>query len=164
MAKMTVKAGEEWALKLGKLGERSGAIAKQAIFPAADLVIERIKANLQALPEDEFRFLRGGDVFTGVPAELKSELYAAFGLTPMQKDRDGVWNTKVGVDGYSQQKTRKYKSGVPLPMLARSIERGTSVRKATPFVKPAVQKSKKEAIAKMQQVIDEETEKIMKGK
>ncbi len=166
MAKMTYKAGEEWALKLERLGDRSGAVAKQAIYPAAGLLADRIKANIRALPEDTYRYLRDGDIFTGVPPEEKEELAEAYGISTIEKDENGDWNAKIGVkgSGYGQRKTKKYPKGIPLLMLARSIERGSSVRKATPFAKPAVQKTKKEAIAMMQKVIDEETEKIMKGK
>lgn len=166
MAKMTFKAGDEWALKLDQLGERSGAIAKKAIYPAAGLLADRIKANIQALPEDTYRYLRDGDIFTGVPPEEKEELIEAYGISSIEQDKDGTWNAKVGVSGagYGKRKTKKYPKGIPLTMLARPIERGSSVRKATPFVKPAIRAVKKEAIAMMQQVIDDEAEKIMKGK
>ncbi len=166
MAKMTFKAGDEWALKLDQLGERSGDIAKKAIYPAAGLLADRIKANIQALPEEEFHYLQDGDEFTGVPRTHKQALLDGFGISPISKDRNYNWNTRVGFDGYASDttKSKKYPRGLPVVMLAGSIERGSSVRKATPFIKPAIQAVKKEAIAKMQQVIDEEAEKIMKGK
>ena len=166
MAKMTYKAGDEWALKLSQLGERAGAVAKKAIYPAAGLLADRIKANIQALPEEGFHFLQDGETFAGVPQTHKKALLDGLGISPIDMDRDMDWSAKVGFDGYASDTTKsdKYPNGLPLPMLARSIERGSSVRKATPFVKPAVKAAKKEAIEAMQQVIDEETEKIMKGK
>lgn len=166
MAKMTFKAGDEWALKLGKLGDQADAVAKKAIYPAAGLLADRIKANIQALPEETFHHLQDGEKFNGVPQTHKKALLEGLGISPIDKDRNFDWNARIGFDGYAGDKTESetYPSGLPVMMLAASIERGTSVRKATPFVKPAVQKTKKEAIAKMQQVIDEETEKIMKGK
>lgn len=166
MAKMTYKAGDEWALKLSQLGERAGAVAKKAIYPAAGLLADRIKANIQALPEEGFRFLQDGEKFKGVPSTHVWSLLKGLGISSIKRDKDMNWYARVGFSGYASPatKSKKYPKGLRVVMLAASIERGSSVRKAHPFVKPAVKTAEKEAISLMQQVIDEETEKIMKGK
>ena len=67
MARMTFKAGEEYAIKLSKLATGQEEIAKKAIYAAAGIVADRIKANLNSLPEEKFRYLRDGEKFVGVP-------------------------------------------------------------------------------------------------
>lgn len=163
MAKMTIKAGEEWALKLGKVGDASREICNKAVKAAAGILADEIRANINALPEDSYRHLRDGDMFTGLPPSQKEDLLDSLGVTPVLQDRAGWINAKVGFDGYGKYKTKKYPKGIPNPMLAASVERGSSVREATPFVKPAIKSKKKECENEMQKIIDEEIEKVMKG-
>lgn len=160
---MTFKAGEEYAIKLSKLANQED-VAKKAIYGAAEIVADKIKANLNALPEEKFRYLRDGEKFVGVPERQKKDLIDSFGITPITKDNEGNWNTKIGFDGYGSIPTKKYPNGLPNQLLARAIESGSSVRQKKPFVRPAVNATKKKAQTEMEKIIDEETEKIMGGK
>lgn len=164
MARMTFKAGEEYAIKLSKLATKQEEIAKKAIYAAAGIVADRIKANLNALPEEKFRYLRDGEKFVGVPERQKKDLIDSFGITPITTDSKGNWNAKIGFDGYGSIPTKKYPNGLPNQLLARAIESGSSVRRKKPFVRPAVNATKKQAQAKMAEIIDKEIEKIMGGK
>ena len=47
-------------------------------------------------------------------------------------------------------------------LVARGIESGTSWKQKCPFVRPAINRSRKRAEAKMAQVIDDEIAKVMK--
>lgn len=162
MARFAFKAGDEWALKLSRLAAGSDEIAKKAIYAAADIVADKIKSNLEALPEDKFRHLPNGEKFNGLPQSQKDDLAESFGITPITMDSQGNHNTKIGFDGYGSAPTKAYPQGVPNQLLARAVESGSSVRDATPFVRPAVKVTKKPAQAEMGRVVDEETEKIMK--
>ena len=135
MARMTFKAGDEYAIKLSKLAAGSDAIAKKAIYQGAKIVADKIKANI---PKD-----------TGDLAE-------SFGITKIDVDSDGDWNAKLGFDGYDRD-------GVPNQLKARAIESGTSKLPKKPFVRPAVSATKKQAQDAMGRVIEEETKKIMGG-
>lgn len=163
MARMTVKLGEEYCLRLSALAAGSETIAKKALFEAADVVADKIRANIERLPEENFRYLHGDDMFNGVPPTQKQDLLDSFGITPMQVDAFGMLSVKIGFDGYGRFPTKTYPKGLPNQLLARSIESGSSWRKKHPFVRPAVTATKKEALAVMERVVDEETEKIMKG-
>ena len=164
MARMTFKAGDEYAIKLSKLATGQEEIAKKAIYGAAKIVADKIKSNLEALPEDRFRFLRDGEKFVGVPKRQKKDLIDSFGITPITTDNRGNWNAKIGFDGYGSIPTKEYPNGLPNQLLARAIESGSSVRQKKPFVRPAVNATKKQAQAKMAEIIDKEIEKIMGGK
>lgn len=163
MAKMTFKAGDDYALKLSRLYTQSSAVAQKALYAAAAIVTDEVRKNLEALPEDKFRRLQDGEMFTGVPKLQKKDLLDSLGVTPIDTDKKGNWNVKIGFDGYGSMPTKKYTKGVPNPMLARAIESGSSVRKKTPFVRPAVKATKAAAVEAMNRVIDAETKKIMGG-
>jgi len=129
----------------------------------AQPVADEIRKSIEALPEDKFRRLKKGEVFIGVPRQQKQDLLDSLGITPPDIDFDGNTNTKIGFDGYGKIPTKKYPKGVPNQLLARAIESGSSVRKKTPFIRKAVNKSKKLAEAEMQKKLDEKIKIIMKG-
>ena len=72
----------------------------------------------------------------------------------MQND-NGFLNVKIGFDGYNNVRTRTYPKGQPNALIARATESGSSVRKKTPFIRPAVNASKKQAIDSCKVVVDE---------
>lgn len=162
MASFEFKIGEEYAVKLSRYAAKSDEIAKKAIYTGAGMVADEIRKNIEALPEDEFRHLNTGETFKGIPKEQKIDILHGLGVTPIDVDRDGNHNAKIGFDGYGSMKTKKYPKGVPNALIARATESGSSVRNKTPFVRPAIKTIKKNAINAMEQVVDEETKKIMK--
>lgn len=139
MAKFTAKAGEEWAAKLSALGQQSGEVAKKALYEGAKVMADEIKSGIRSLPQD-----------TGV---TKRGLEAGFGVTPM-RSTGGVYEVKLGFQGYNER-------GVANQLMARIMESGTSKVQKHPFVRPAVQKTKKAAQQAMQDKIDEECRRIM---
>lgn len=160
MARMTFKAGEDFALRMSKYGTRSDEIAKKAIYEGASIIADKIKDNLEGLPVEMFRKLTDGDMFSGIPESQKEDLAASFGVTPIKKDFDGNWTAKIGFDGYGRRPTKKYPQGLPNQLLARAIESGSSVRKKVPFVRPAVNATKRAVIKRMNQVINNEIAKL----
>ena len=170
MARMTFKAGDDYALRLSRLGAKTDEIAKKAIREGAAVVTEKIRKNLSALREDveptlkdkSYHYLKPGEKFSGIPEYQKKDLLSSLGITPVQLDKNGNYNAKIGFDGYGSQPTHKYPKGLPNQLAARATESGSSIRPKQPFVRPAVNSTKKEAVETMQRVIDEEIEKEMK--
>ena len=132
-ARMSFMAGEEFALALSHLATGSEEIAKKAIYEGANVIADKIKSNLQGVLSDE----------------ATGELVASFGVTPIAKDADGNFNAKIGFDGYDSK-------GVANQLKARVIESGTSKKQKHPFVRPAVNATKKQAVARMGEIIKEE--------
>ena len=162
MARCTIKAGDDYALHLSKLLTGYEETAKKAIYAGAEIVADAIKENLDALPDEEFRRLKDGEKFDGVPPIQKKDLVESFGITPIERDKAGDWNAKVGFDGYGSTPTKAYPKGVPNQLIARAIESGSSVRQKHPFVAPAVRATRKAAQQAMGKVIDEEFERQMR--
>ena len=158
---MEIRGFDELELQLSKLADPE--LAKDVVMAGAQPVADEIRKNIETLPEDKFRYLNKGEVFTGVPKQQKQDLLDSLGITPPDIDFNGNTNTKIGFDGYGKIPTKKYPKGVPNQLLARAVESGSSVRKKTPFIRKAVNKSKKLAEAEMQKKLDEKIEIIMKG-
>lgn len=137
MARIAFKAGDDYALKLSKLATNSEEIAKKAIFEGAKIVADQIRDNLEGV----------------LSPEATGDLIASFGVTPIEKDKDGNWNAKIGFDGYDRD-------GVPNQLKARVLESGSSKQKKRPYIRPAVTKTRKKVLKKMEEVIDKEIKKL----
>ena len=90
----------------------------------------------------------------------KRGLIDGFGISGLQND-NGFHNVKLGFDGYNATKTEDYPNGQPNQLVARGVESGTSWKQKKPFIRPAINASRKEAEKKMAEVIDEEIQKLM---
>lgn len=141
MAKMTIKGTDQLELQLSKLGNMSTKIAKDVVMAGAQPVADEIRRGLQ-------KNLQGSKYSTG-------DLEKSLGITPPGVDSQGNVNTKVGFDGYDRD-------GVPNQLKARVMESGSSKIKKRPFIRPAVNRSKKKALEEMQKKYDKEIEIIMK--
>lgn len=136
MAKISFPGLKEYELRLSRLGSKTKEIAGKAVYAGAGIVANEIKKGIAGLPAR-----------TGV---TKQGLEEGFGISPLQNE-DGYLNVKAGFDGYN-------KNGVPNVLMARVFENGTSRIPKRPFVRPAVNRAKKPAEAKMAEVIDAEIE------
>lgn len=162
--KITVLGAEEYALKLAKLGGASKGIAKKAVYQAADVVADAVKANLQAMPVVDNNY----NIYAyqqhkkaRMSAAQRDGLIESFGISKM-KDEGGYINVKLGFDGYNSIQTQKYPQGQPNVLIARIYENGGSTAEKQPFIKPALNKTRKAAQQKMAEIIDSEMSKLMR--
>ncbi|MFA6663752.1 MAG: hypothetical protein WCS21_05515 [Lachnospiraceae bacterium] len=86
-------------------------------------------------------------------------LLKGMGISKIDVSPDGDVSAAIGFDGYNEYKTKEYPKGHPNLMVARSINKGTSFRKADKFVNRAVKNSKEKAQKAMADVIDQAVEK-----
>lgn len=135
MAKIEFKGIEAYAAQLAALGARAAGVCRYAIYDAAGFVAGEIK---KAAPED-----------TG-------DLRDSVALTHMQ-DQDGFIYTRVVFQGYDRK-------GVPNALKARAIEKGTSRMPARPFVRPTVNRVRKQAESAISFALDEKIYSIMNEK
>lgn len=133
MAKMTVAGFDDYSKKLEKLGSSMPEVAKRAVKagvnPLADEVRRQLENNLQ-----------GSEYSTG-------DLLNSLGVTPVDVDKNGVYNAKVGFHGYDRK-------GVPNALKARAMESGTSRQQKRPFLRPAVKRAKQKVLDEMGKSLD----------
>ena len=161
MAKITFPGLSDYELMISKLSKDVDDIAGKAIYAGAGIVADAIKENIKALPIVRGYGTEKDPLPGGVTAPQKAGLIDGMGISPMQDD-GGYLNVKIGFDGYNATKTDKYPQGQPNQLVARGVESGTSWKKKSPFIRPAINASKQRAEDEMARILDEEIEKVMK--
>ena len=161
MARFQFNGMKEYAEYLQRIGANTREICGAGVYAMAEVVTDKIRANLDALPTvDEAEAVASyrGKKKANLTSSQKKGLQKGLGVSPMEND-NGYWNVKVGFDGYNKVKTKKYPNGQPNVMIARATESGSSVREKMPFVRTAVTAATKPAIQAGQAAIDEEIKK-----
>lgn len=159
MAKITFPGLRDYELMLSKLESVSDDMIGRAVYEGAGIVADAIKANIEALPIVTGYGTSENPLPGGVTAVQKAGLREGFGISKLQDD-SGYLNVKLGFDGYNRTKTEKYPGGQPNQLVARGVESGTSWKQKKSFIRPAVNKTRKQAEQKMKDVLDEEISKI----
>lgn len=162
--KIQLKGFDELEAKLEALGEKSDEIVKKSLYAGAGVIADSVKKNIESLPTEESRRLKDGDKLNVCTTEQRDAMASRFGVSPMEDKGDSV-DVLIGFDdaGYVGKPTRKLPHGLPVKLLVRSIESGSSVRQKHPFFRIAVNNSKKAAVEKEKSTASEEIQKIMKG-
>lgn len=167
MAKIVMKGLTEYLKKLEELDVSRTAVLKMAVYEGADEVADAVRDAIKALPEIESGEAVGNwrqhIPVDGITREQKEGLLEGLYVARMTDDLDEVYTT-IGFDGYNRVKTQKYPNGQPNSMIARAVESGSSARRKTPFVRPAVNRVKARAIQRMADKLDETLNQIMEGK
>lgn len=133
----------------------------EAVYDMAKVVADKVRANIEALPavSNEANIATYREGYSRLSEPEKQGLLDGFGVSPMQDD-SGYCNVKLGFDGYSSIKTKKYPQGQPNALIARVTESGSSYREKTPFIRPAVNAARKPAEKAGKAKIDEKIKSI----
>ena len=147
MSRLEMQALDEYVSLLKDLEKEKVVDAIHiSIYEGAALTADAIK--------DEIKNMNVSDnLMEGITQSEKDDLINGFGISKMQNN-GGDTNVKIGFDGYGH-KTRKYKKGVPVALTARAIISGTSFRRKNDFVRKAVNRIRKKAVQRMDDVINE---------
>ena len=150
---------EKYEKKLSQLGDKARPMIEKAVKEGANPVADAVRAGINSIPIDD-GYRKKGEIRSGLRSVQRAGLSASLGVAPIRND-SGFTNVKVGFDGYNNMHTKQYPGGQPNAMIARSIESGTSIMQAHPFVAPAVSKTRKQAEKIMEQSIDKSINSIM---
>ena len=157
MAKWIVGKGlDNYIAYLQSINAVTDEAIGEAVYEMAKVVADSVRASIQALPtvSNEANIATYKKGYSRLSDKEKQGLLDGFGVSPMQDD-GGYINVKLGFDGYNSVKTKKYPKGQPNALIARVTESGSSYREKTPFIRPAVNASKKQAEQAGQMKIDE---------
>jgi len=140
MAKLNVKGLTDFSIQLAELQRGSPQVMSAAVYAGSGKMVEAVKTEIQALPTQE-GYMRPGDLRDTVTKREKEELLSHVGISAITLE-NGVCSAAIGFDGYTKTATKKYPGGVPVPLIARSVESGSSVRVKHPFMRSAANKNK----------------------
>lgn len=158
---------EELEAQFAAVGEAARPAAEKAIYKGAGIIADAVRKNINSLPKDSF----GHNKFqTGVSDAQKKALLGGLGITPIG-DVNSIINARVGFDGYMSDfvsddaiRTKKYLKGLPVPMLANTVESGSEWRAKHGFTRKAVTANKAKALQAMSDEFDKEIKKVTGGK
>ena len=143
---------------LAKIGEKAEPVAKKALYEGAGIVADEIQKNANHIPTAPFKFVRSG---TRLPSPEEKEIVvnAGVGIAKFNGSGSEV-NTSVGykASGYAELKGKLK----PVPLIAASINSGTSFMKKQPFFRKAANSGGKKATEAMKGVVETEFEAITK--
>lgn len=162
MATLRFEGVDEYIAELNKLGGATEEIVGKTIYHGAKVVADAIKANIRALPVTQGVYGDDNHKLNGITAAQKTGLINGFGISPMRKTGTQS-DVKIGFDGYNRTFTKRFPTGQPNVMVARSIEGGTSFRQKHPFVAPAVRATKGQAEQIMKETLEKEIRNITGG-
>ena len=162
MARIRFSKLDDYVLKLSSIKDNTREIAGKAIYAGAEVVANQVKSNLSTLntTDDSLALVAySKKTPTYLTVRAKVGLIKSFGVTPMLLDSDGYYNVKLGFDGYNDVITKKHPKGQPNRLIARSCESGSSAMIKQPFMRSAVNTSRKNAETKMAEILDKEIKK-----
>ena len=153
MPKINVEIGfnglDALVKQLETLSDESEDMCKRAIYEGGSIVGNEMKRLIKGIPTVKDYIQGKADrQIVGATRDQIDGLIESMGLAPIQYYGRGL-NTKIGFDGYNDVKTKKYPNGQPNMMIARSINAGTSFRRAYPFVERCGKNAKLPAEAAM---------------
>ena len=156
MAKWIVGKGlDNYIAYLQSINAVTDEMIGEAVYDMAKVVADRVRANIEALPavSNEANIATYREGYSRLSEPEKQGLMDGFGVSPLQDD-SGYRNVKLGFDGYNSVKTKKYPQGQPNVLIARVTESGSPYRQKTPFIRTAVNASRKEALEKGREAVD----------
>lgn len=141
MPKIAMKGADDAIAMLEGLGAAGENILRAGLFKGMETAANALRAAVQALPEEAFHPLpgasNGGEPLNVLTPDDKKALLGGIGISKFKRDGDGC-HSGVSFDGYSPHASKRFPNGIPLVVIARSIESGASTRKKHPFVRPVV--------------------------
>ena len=134
---MEVSGMDQLMIELTKMEEKGRDVAAQALYEGAAVVADSISTAVRGIATEEFRYTKFGTRLPS-PEEKQIVMNARKGVAKFKKTKDGV-NTSVGMKnaGYATLAGKQK----PIPLIANSINSGTSFMKPQPFFRQAVETS-----------------------
>lgn len=164
MATFRFQGLEEYERQLSKLAESGTirAVCGATIFAGADIFADEIRKGINEIPVvGQWEIGTPDNPVEGITKAQKEGLLDSFGITPMDQE-NGMYNVKLGFDGYNSVKTVAYPQGQPNSLIARAVNSGTSFRKKIPFINKAIKAAKAPAEKAMAETFDKKLQEAMK--
>ena len=157
MAVMKIMGVSEYMKALQNMERSAEGALKKAVYEGAKVVVEAAANGVNLIPvvSGKAGFGTPEKPVQGIHRKQKQGLEESLGISKIRNEQ-GFVNAKIGFSGYNDFTTDKYPQGQPNVLIARAVESGTTFRKKFPFMRPAVNRSKTQAIYSMDKQIAED--------
>lgn len=150
---------EEIEKKLDKLGAKASAVVSEALYEGAAIMADELTKSVSEIKTAPFRGkAKPGETRLPSPEEKYIVEHASKGVAKFTKDSDSV-QTSIGYSnsGYAVLNGRT----VPVPVIANSINSGTSFMEKQPFIRKAQNASKEKATGKIKEIIEQKMDELI---
>ena len=156
MAKFDASGTDEMIRLLNGLGKETEKVCSMALYKGMQVAADALAEAIEALPTERFHPMPGSrngkEPLNVLTEDDKADMLAGIGIAKFEHTGNGV-SSAASIEGYSRHKSTRFPNGIPLPMIARSIESGSSARKKHPFIRksfrakePQIQQAMEEAV------------------
>lgn len=130
--------------QMGKVPENAAKVASMALYEGAGVMADAVSKAVKGIATEPFKYATGGKKRKPSPEEKAILMNARKGITKFRRTGEGV-NTSVGMQnsGYAQLNGKTK----PIPLIANSINSGTSFMQKQPFLRRAFSQAKGPATA-----------------
>lgn len=129
--------------KMQKLPQKAAKIAAEALYEGAGVVADAVTKETKGIKTKPFIKATGGYKRKASPEEKEILVNANHGISKFRYDGNSI-NTSIGFQnsGYAELGGKT----VPVPLIANSINSGTSFMEKQPFLRKAFSQSKSKAL------------------
>lgn len=160
MSKIEVTGMEEYLSLLDLTDRKLARTCGRSIYVGARIAAQECKHRLENLVTDDRYFTRFTERRNGPTKRQKEALIESMGIASM-RHRGGVFDVKLGFDGYNDVKSTVSKKGFqPNALIARSVNKGTSFMKPQPFMDQTIAVKKSEIEKAIAEQFFKELEKL----
>jgi len=128
------EGADELLRKMDKLPEKAAKIAAEALYEGAGVMADAVSQAVHGIATEDFRYAAGGRKRMPSPEEKAILEGAKHGVAKFRNDGTKI-QTSIGFDnsGYADLKGKTK----PIPLIANSINHGTSFMQKQPFLRKA---------------------------
>lgn len=159
MAKITSVGFDDLIEQFNAVANHSGAIASKALYAGAGLMADKIRSSADNLVTEPSRKHKTRELLSYEKEAIMS------GLTvekfTQDKARDYT-KTAVTFHGRTNHRTARYPDGVPTILIARSINAGTTFRRANRWFLNTLNRNRKDAETLMVNTAEQELKQYIK--
>lgn len=156
MAKIDASGADEIISMLNGLGKETETVCSMALYKGMGITVDAMREAVENLPTEPFHPLPGapnsGDPLNVLTEDDKEDLLFGLGIAPFERTGNGV-SSAASFEGYSRHASKQFPNGIPLPVIARSIESGSSVRKKHPFIRTMITSKENLIIQAMEETV-----------
>jgi len=138
------EGADELLRKMDKLPEKAAKIAAKALYEGAGVMADAVSQAVHGIATENFQYAAGGRKRLPSPEEKAILEKAKHGVARFRNDGTKI-QTSIGFDnsGYAELNGKTK----PIPLIANSINHGTSFMKKQPFLRKAFSQNQSAAVA-----------------
>ena len=135
---------DELEKQIGQLGDKGQQMAAVALYEGAGVMADAVSQAVHGIATEKFQYAAGGRKRMPSPEEKAILESAKHGVAKFRNDGTKI-QTSIGFDnaGYAELNGKRK----PIPLIANSINHGTSFMKKQPFLRKAFSQTQGAAVA-----------------